>query len=101
MNSKINNACDQICAMILPKFARVRAQFSLFKVRLRSCHRLRSFVALQKRSVEPGTREIDLDRLVWDQDYRQTVKRWLNARADATDQRNAGAPRAHLDRRAA
>ena len=45
--------------------------------------------------------EIDLDRLVWDEDYRQTVKRRLNARADETDQRNAGAPRTHRDRRVA
>ncbi len=34
---------------------------------------------MQERSLERGTREIDLDRLVWDQEYRQTVKRRLNA----------------------
>ena len=101
MNSKINNVCDQNSAMILPKFARVRAQFSHSKVRLRSRHRLRSFAALQERGNERGTREIDLDRLVWDQEYRQAVKRRLNARADETDHRNAGAARRHRNRPAA
>ncbi len=56
---------------------------------------------MQERSVERGTREIDLDRLVWDQEYRQTVKRRLNARADEADRRNPGPPRMHRDRRAA
>ena len=89
------------CATILPKFARLRAQFSHSKARLRATRRLRSFWALQERSVDRGMGEIDLDRLVWDQDYRQTVKRRLNARADETDQRNAGAPRTRRDRRTA
>ncbi len=47
---------------------------------------------MHERSVDRGTGEIDLDRLVWDPDYRQTVKRRLNARTDETDRRNPGAP---------